>query len=335
MMEREMDRLDRIANGFIEAKILLAGTQLRLFDTLTGDGATAEEAARQVRGERRGVEILLDALVAMEIVEKRDQVYRLPARYVPWLTEASPTHFPALLRHRNRMFRHWAHLEETITRVEPRLDDFRGEARRPGATNEDFIRAMYAVGHDRARGVADRIDLSGVRTLADIAGGPGHYLAELARRAPDLEPYLIDLPATLEVARRLLASSPLADRVQLIAWDVYADPPPAGLPPFDLVFISQLLHGEPPERNRELLARLRPLVAPGGRVIVHENVVEAGRTAPTVAALFAVNMLAMTEGGRTYTEEEILSWGREAGFVPETGERIDERSYLVRMRRET
>jgi hypothetical protein len=44
-------------------------------------------------------------------------------------------------------------------------------------------------------------------------------------------------------------------------------------------------------------------------------------------------MLAMTDGGRTYTEDEILSWGRDAGFAPGTGECIDERSYLVRMRK--
>jgi hypothetical protein len=279
------------------------------------------------------VEILLDALVAMEILEKRGGRYRLPEEHVPWLTEASPTHYPALLRHRNRMFRNWAHLEERVAGIEPRLGDFRREVRERTGTNEDFIRAMYAVGHERARQVADHVDLGGVRTLADLAGGPGHYLAEFARRSPDLEPYLVDLPATLDVAKRLLAGTPLAGRVRLVAWDVYGEPPPDGLPPLDLIFISQLVHAEAPVGNRDLLARLHPLTAPGGRVVVHENVVEPGRTAPAAAALFAVNMLAMTEGGRTYTEDEILSWGKAVGFVPEPGVRINERSYLVRMRR--
>jgi hypothetical protein len=61
--------------------------------------------------------------------------------------------------------------------------------------------------------------------------------------------------------------------------------------------------------------------------------VEEGRTSPADAALFAVNMLVMTEGGRTYTEKEILSWGTAAGFIPEPGERLHERSCLVRLRR--
>jgi hypothetical protein len=330
-----MERLNRISNAFIESKILMAAAELRIFELLTHDGATAEDVSRRIGGQQRGVEILLDALVAMEILEKRGGRYRLLEEYAPWLTEASPTHYPALLRHRNRMFRNWAHLEELVAGIEPRLDGFRREVRGRTGTNEDFIRAMYAVGHDRVRQVADHIDLHGVRTLADLAGGPGHYLVEFARRSPDLELFLVDLPSTLEVAERVLAGSPEAGRVRLVAWDVYGGTPPAGLPPLDLVFISQLLHGEGPERNAELLSRLYPMTAPGGRVVIHENIVEPERTAPAAAALFAVNMLAMTDRGRTYTEEEILSWGRDAGFTAEPGERLDERSYLVRMRRVT
>jgi hypothetical protein len=330
-MESGMERLERISNGFIEAKILLAAAELRLFDNLTGEGKTAGVAARAVGGGRREVEILLDALVAMEIVDKRGDVYRLRDDYVPQLTEASPTHYPSLLRHRNRMLRSWAFLEERITGAE---SPARGRSVLEGeGANEDFIRAMYAVGHERASRVAERVDLEGVRTVADVGGGPGHYLEAFASRSPELQAWLIDLPLTLSVARRLLASSPVRDRIHTLAWDVYDQPPPAGLPSFDVVFVSQLLHAESPERNRELLRRLFALVSPGGWLIVHEHVVLPGRTEPATAALFAVNMLAMTDGGRTYTEDEILSWGTEAGFAPRPGERIDDRSFLVRMRK--
>lgn len=326
-----MERLERISNGFIEAKILLTATELRIFDGLAGPGMTAEAVARRIEGRLRGVEILLDALTAMEIVDKDGDVYRLREEYVPYLSESSPTHYPSLLRHRNRMFGNWARLEDRITGDAPP-----GGGRsvlRDAGPNEDFIRAMYAVSDARAAMITERIDLTGVRTLADLAGGPGRYLVEMASRSPEIEPYLIDLPLTLEVARRVLESSSIGDRVRLVAWNVYDDPPPDELPSLDLVFVSQLLHAESPDRNRTLFRRLYPLVSPGGRVIIHENVVEPGRTEPAPAALFAVNMLAMTEGGRTFTEEEILSWGREAGFAFESGERIDARSYLVRLKK--
>jgi roadblock/LC7 domain-containing protein len=72
---------------------------------------------------------------------------------------------------------------------------------------------------------------------------------------------------------------------------------------------------------------------PRGRLIVHENVVDLDRTTAKEAALFAVNMLAMTAGGRTYTEREIAAWGEAAGFTFASGERIHARSYLLSFRR--
>ena len=327
-----MDRLNRIAGGYTDAKVLLAAAQLRVFDHLRA-GACAAEVAEAIGGGRRGVEILLDALVALEIVDKDGDVYTNRREVEPSMVSDGPTHFASLLRHRNRCLRKWAFLEETILGREPDLSFLQRRVREEPADNDDFIRAMFAVSHERVGSVADHLDLAGVRALADIGGGPGHYLAELARRCPDAAPYLCDLPPTLDVAARLLAGTPEGERIRLVPWDVYEEPPPAELPPLDLAFVSMLVHSEPPEANEAFLGRLFGRMAPGGRVVIHESVVEEGRTAPKAAALFSVNMLAMTQGGRSYTAAEIGAWGRAAGFDVEPGERLAERSYLVRLRR--
>ena len=45
--------------------------------------------------------------------------------------------------------------------------------------------------------------------------------------------------------------------------------------------------------------------------------------------MFAVNMLAGTARGRTYTESEIGSWLDEAGFAPAPAEEVAERTWVV------
>jgi SAM-dependent methyltransferase len=328
-----MERLDRIASGFMEAKVLLAAAELRVFDLLKGAGATSEDLARRIGGDRRGIEILLDALVGMEIVAKEGGVYRNRPEHEPFLVEDSPSHFPSMLRHRNAMFRQWATIEDVVSgRVTPAEHAHRPNLEE-GVANENFIRAMVFASRRIAPAVVDRLDLTGVRAFADVGGGPGVYLEEIARRVPAAEPYLVDLPSTLAVSRRVLAGSEVAARIRFVAWDVFADPAPPGMPEFDLVFVSQVVHGEPPEGIRVLFARLFDLTAPGGWLVVHERIVDDGRTAPAESALFAVNMLAMTPGGRVYTEAEIHEWGREAGYSPEPGTRIDDRSYIVRLRK--
>jgi SAM-dependent methyltransferase len=323
------NRLDEISNGFQAAKILLVAAELRLFDLLRGDGASVEKAAEQAGGSRRGLRILLDALVALDLVAKDGDLYRNRPEYEEELLEDSPRHYLAMLRHRNRMFRSWARLEEIVTGGELPTGGVLSER----GANRDFIRAMYAASHRRAETLVDRLDLEPVRTAADLGGGPGVYLEEIARRRPQAELFLVDLPITLEVARELLSRSDAGRRIRLVPWDLYAAPAPEGLPPLDLALLSNVVHGESPEGNRRLFAALFDCMAPGGRLIVAENVVDEGRTSPRGAALFAVNMLAMTPAGRTYTEEEILDWGRAAGFGTEPGEPIDDRTRLVRLRR--
>jgi len=325
-------RLEAISRGFVEAKILLTAAELRLFDALAPPGGTAAEVAATLGVDLRGVEILLDALVAMEIVAKHGERYRNRPEYEPHLVEAAADCYPAMLRHHNHLFRGWARLEERITGHGEAVGEERSVIRDP-ATNRNFIQAMYAVGAGGAAAVVDRLHLAGVASVVDLGGGPGHYLREIGHRLPAAELYLVDLPLTLETARDLLLRQGDGGRVRCVAWDFFHTPPPVDLPPVDLIFFSQVMHAETPEANRALLRTLRAQVNPGGRLIVHENVVDPGRTTPKEAALFAVNMLAMTAGGRTYTEQEIAAWGEAAGFTFEGGERIQARSYLLSFRR--
>jgi hypothetical protein len=53
---------------------------------------------------------------------------------------------------------------------------------------------------------------------------------------------------------------------------------------------------------------------PGGQLMVHEFLLDEEKTSPMNAALFAVHMLVMTEGGRSYSGSEIAGWMAEQGF---------------------
>ena len=329
MANDTIERLRQIAVGFQQAKILLAAAELRVFDHLATP-ATVSELAAAVRATPRGVEILLDALTAMGLLTKRDGRYTVAGGLEGALRDDGPGHLAASLRHLNRCFRNWAFLEERV----------RGEAvpevvaRREPSDHENFIRAMYAVSHRQAEDVVSRIDLRGVRTVADLGGGPGHYLAAFLKRDTALAGFLVDFGPTLDVAARVQGENPDWRRVRGIEWDLYGQAtPPEGLPPIDLAFLSQLVHSESAEDNAAFFSRLAGVISPGGRVIVHDQVLEPGKTAPLGAAVFAVNMLAMTRAGRTYTEEEIVSWGAASGLVFERGERISERSYLIELRK--
>jgi hypothetical protein len=70
-----------------------------------------------------------------------------------------------------------------------------------------------------------------------------------------------------------------------------------------------------PEENLDLLRRCREALAPGGRVVIQDFILEADKTAPRFAALFALNMLVGTRGGSSYSEPEYSAWLGEAGLA--------------------
>lgn len=329
MTNEAVDRLRQIAVGFQQAKILLAAAELRIFDQFRSP-ATADEVAAAIGGGPRAVEILLDALTSMGLLGKRDGRYEVPLDLRGVVRDDHPEHLAAWLRHLNRLFRNWAFLEERVRGAA--IPD--AAAHRAPGDHENFIRAMFAVSHRQAEDVVGRIDLAGVKTVADLGGGPGHYLAAFLARSPVIEGYLVDFPATLAVAADVQRDNPDWQRVRGVEWDLYGQPAPsAPLPPLDLAFLSQLIHSESAEDNAAFFKRLAAIIAPGGRVVVHDQILDRDKTAPLTAAVFAVNMLAMTAGGRTYTQREVAAWGSDAGLVLERGERISDRSYLIVLRK--
>jgi SAM-dependent methyltransferase len=140
------------------------------------------------------------------------------------------------------------------------------------------------------------------RRVLDLGGGHGEYGLEFARRG--LQVVLQDRPTMLAFPRRREVWA--AGGVELFPADFF-DALPEG--PFDIVWLAGVTHTFDGEHNRRLYRSLRPLVAPGGAVVI----VTFLRGTPR-ARVFAVQMLVVGNRGDTHAEEEYREWLGEAGF---------------------
>jgi len=64
-----------------------------------------------------------------------------------------------------------------------------------------------------------------------------------------------------------------------------------------------------------MFAKVFGALAPGGRILIRDFVMDPSRTRPAGGALFAVNMLVATYGGTTFTFDELRRDLSSAGFV--------------------
>jgi hypothetical protein len=84
---------------------------------------------------------------------------------------------------------------------------------------------------------------------------------------------------------------------------------------YDLVLMSNIVHEYPPDHNRLLISRACRAMNDRGQLVINDLVLDPSRTSPEMPALFALEMLMNTAGGRTYTEREIVSWMEGAGLT--------------------
>ncbi len=298
-----------LGRAFQTCMPLLAAVELGLPEVLRGKTLEAGAAAQALDVDPRGIEILMDALAAQGILEKGEGGYRFPRGMEPLFGEDDGESVLPMLRHYAHMARTWVDLAGVVRRGGPDPD------RVPFEKDEDrcraFIGAMHVVGRRMASRMAAAMEPGRFRRFLDVGGGSGTYTIALLREAPGLRATLFDLPAVIPLARERLEREGLLDRVRLEPGDFHRDPLPGG---HDMVLLSAIIHQNSREQNRRLYESCRKALEPGGVLIIRDIVMDESRTSPPEGALFAVNMLVHTEGGRTFTFSEIEEDLEAAGF---------------------
>jgi predicted O-methyltransferase YrrM len=157
--------------------------------------------------------------------------------------------------------------------------------------------------------------------MLDVGGASGTWTIAFLQANPDAKATLFDLPHVVPLARKRLGDAGLLDRVELVAGDFLVDPLPAGA---DLAWVSAIAHQNSRAQNRRLFTQAFEALKPGGHVVIRDVVMDSSRTSPVEGTLFAVNMLVATEGGGTFTFDELHDDLAAAGFADAELIRLDE-----------
>ncbi len=310
----------KLARDFMESRVLLTAAELDLF-TLLGDAPlSARDAAARAGADVRALGFLLDALAAMGFLVKERGAYRTVPAVLPLLSSSHPDSVRPMVLHGAHLWRRWSRLTDIVAGGKSLPE----EPERRKKETEAFIGAMHVVAEPVAAGIAKEVAPGSSKALLDVGGASGTYTIAFLRAVPYMKATLFDRPGVVEMARRRIAEAGLLDRVTLVGGDFSRDELPGG---HDLALLSAIIHQNSPEENRDLCGRVNRALVSGGRIVIRDHVMEPDRTRPKDGAIFAINMLVGTEGGGTYTFEEIESWLKAAGFTGirllRKGERMD------------
>jgi O-methyltransferase/methyltransferase family protein len=307
----DFTELMRLAGGHLEARLIQAAVELAIFDGLENSAGTAEAVANRLKLEPKATELLLNALASLELLHKRADYFSLTEATAKYLLKSSPQYVGAMIRFESALWSCWEKLPEAIRSGQPVRPPnmYQDQA----AETEIFINAMDSL--VKARGdatvTANAIDWSGIAELLDVGSGPATYPIALCQRFQKLRATIFDLPGTLAISERYVREAGMAERIRLIAGDYRKAPIPGS---YDVIFLSNIIHGESFESNRSLILKLVSNLKPGGQIVVKDHILDDSRTTPPVGAIFSLLMLLTTESGRCYSFSEIKSWMEQAGL---------------------
>jgi SAM-dependent methyltransferase len=294
---------------FMESRILLTATELDIFSLLTHP-MYAQEIADKTQATLRGVTILLDALVSIGLLEKKQTKYCCSQEVSSLLSKDSPTSIVPMVMHAVGLWKRWSDLTEIvrhgIQKTKPSGPD------RSEIEQEAFIGAMHAIASRISPGIVAAINPGAAKNLLDIGGASGSYTQAFLEVSPEMRAAIYDLPSVINIAQKRLAATDFHNRITYIAGDFYLDELPAG---YDLVLVSAIIHQNSNEQNIELYRKIYRSLLSGGRLVIRDHVMSPDHTHPTTGAIFAVNMLVGTLGGSTYSFKKIDEGLKTAGFT--------------------
>jgi cyclopropane fatty-acyl-phospholipid synthase-like methyltransferase len=305
------------ASGF---ETVCLARDLGVFDSLADGPLSADDLAARIDADPGGVRLLAEYLAAQNYLAATGDGYERTEMTRRWLTDAEGTNM-------GPWFEFWRDL------VFPFWRENAADAVREGGPGESFYdwlgddeakwqtaqRGFRSAASLLAPRVVDAATLpEGADSLLDVGGGHGLYAIRFCERHSGLSATVLDRPAALDVAREDAADAGVADRVATRGGDYETDDWGEG---YDAVLLFNVIHGHDPAEVRALLERAHDALAPGGRLLVLDQLQGTVRMPVATAglALVAVTYFVLLDA-TIHDVDDVATWLRAAGFGDVTRE---------------
>jgi ubiquinone/menaquinone biosynthesis C-methylase UbiE len=317
------EELSSIAFSFMASKALFAGLHIDLFTELSGQPKTPRELSEATGVPVNRIVMLTTALASIGILTWADdeRLQNSPAAE-SFLSRHSKYDFGDYLRYQIDQQMYPFLLQLNAVMKDELTDEAIASYRHWMADEEQasvYSESQHAGSLGPGRTLARLVDLSGATSLLDVGGGTGAMTISLCKAYGDLHSTIIDFPNVAEIGWRFIADADLVDRVRYIPGNAVEVAWPGDQ---DAILMSYLLSGVPGEAVETLLKKAFAALAPGGKLLIHDFMVEEDRSGPALAALWQLQHMAFTPEARSLSVGWLIDKGREIGFATDGGQSL-------------
>jgi predicted O-methyltransferase YrrM len=309
------------AFSFWSSKVLLTAVEFGVFTKLGDRRITGAELGSELGLHSRGISDFLDALVAMQFLDREGdgpsaKYFNTPAGAL-YLDRGSARYIGGwLVMMNDRLFKFWHDLPEALRTGRPQNEVKHGQKGMFETLYEElprleqFMGAMTGLSRINFEAFAAKFDFSHFQTLCDIGGATGLLSIEVAKKHPHLRCTSFDLPPVEPIARKHIAAAGLSGRIGTASGDFFKDP----LPKAELITMGMILHDWNLEKKMHLIRAAYDALPPGGALVAIEALIDDARRENVFGLLMSLNMLIEFGDAFDYSGADFRKWCGEVGF---------------------
>ncbi len=309
-----------LATSFRLSQALYAAARLDIATLLAGEPQSAEELAIATGVHAPSLVRLLRTLVAFDILHESERGLFALAPMGVYLQADHPQSLrDAVLSFVGEdAWRSWGDLSHCVQTGESATSHLYGVqtvfeyyAQHP-ELNALMNAGFAANGRVRADAVVAAYDFSTSGTLVDVGGGRGQLITTILSAHPHLRGILFDQPHVVESAGPLVERAGVADRLQIVAGDMFTEIRADG----NTYLLMNIIHDWDDAQSLAILKNCHRAMRPKTTLLLIEQMLPSSITPSATAqsqTLSDLNMLVRT-GGQERTEEEFRALFGEAGF---------------------
>jgi ubiquinone/menaquinone biosynthesis C-methylase UbiE len=305
--------LMRILGDFGNSQILNAALEYDFFTHIHNARHTHEEIARAAATDPRATRIVLDGLIALALVEKRQGKYFLTPTSEAFLVRGKPAYMGDFRHVALALWDGMGQLKQTLKTGKPlsRMDTITELE-----VWEKLVLGIIPVAQPVAKALCDVLRIGTERKglhVLDIAGGSSIFGMTILARDPTAQVTQLDWPNVNEVAKKLNRERGLEGKIRFIDGEFRTAEIEENF--YDLAIASNFCRFESPEGNQELFHAAFKALRPGGFLAINDFLPDEERTGPTFPLRFSVYTLTHTPGGECWTLSQYTDWLKKAGFA--------------------
>jgi 2-polyprenyl-3-methyl-5-hydroxy-6-metoxy-1,4-benzoquinol methylase len=313
--------------GFARARVLDTALELRLFTYVAEGVNTSAALATVTNSSVRGIERLLDALVGLDLLQRKHNVYSLRHLAAVYLVEEQPAYIGSHLRAVIEQWNMWSCLTEVVRSGRPMQDlgSPRMREYHPG-----MFAHLFPIVFPIAWQVAGQFDLPAEGRVLDLVAGSGAWGIAIALRHLQMEVVAQDEPALLQIAREKVEQFGLEGRFTFRMTGV--DDLVLPCESFNLILVGHVCRFMGVQRTQALLRECYRLLKPGGCLLLADVMPNDERTGPPAALVIGVSLLLSTLEGDVFTASQYQNWLKATGFEHVKNIRVGQVPLLLALR---